>query len=369
MIEFLTLKNKAFGLDFCDLSVKVAAINKKGNFFKLSSWGEAALDLEIIEEGEVKDDDGLSEAIKKALSDVKGEKIKNKKAIISLPETKAFFEIIKMPKMEEKELASAISFEAENYIPLPIKDAYLDFQIVPQANGHLLDSQYILLGAISKSLVDPYVLAVKKAGIIPYALEIESQAISRALVKNNVSPYPLLLIDFGKSRTNLVIFSGYSLQFTSSLPIFSDMMSMAVAKSLRMNFNEAEELLMNYGLSFFFEEEKDRLLQKKIFNAVNPVLNDLIDQIKKYLVYYETHTDDAGCKNRRVSKILLSGYGGNIKHLGEFISSSIKIPVEFGNPWVNILSDPLKPNMPLKESLRYTTALGLALRGAKENND
>lgn len=377
MIGLLTLKNKSFGIDFCDFSVKIASLKRKGSFLKLASWGETILEPGIIEEGEIKDEDKLSNAIREGIARVKGERLKDKKVVVSLPEEKSFFEIIKMPKMEKKELASAISFEAENYIPLPIKDAYLDFQIVPQPNGYSSDSLCVLLGAAPKTLVDSYVSCVKKAGLIPYAMEIESQAVSRALIKNNISPYPVLIIDFGKNRTNFIIFSGYSLEFTSSIPVSYNMLSEAIAKSFKMDFSEAEDLLSAYGLSFLVKLDKPRsktgLLQKKIFNSTIPILTDFTEQIKKYLSYYETHMKDAGCKNnnRSMIRIFLCGYGANIKCLGDFLSSEVKIPVEFGNPWVNISPDPLKemPNMPFKESLGYTTALGLALRGIKEDND
>ncbi len=69
-----------------------------------------------------------------------------------------------------------------------------------------------------------------------------------------------------------------------------------------------------------------------------------------------------------VQKIWLSGGGASLKGLAGFLSSEFKIPVELGNPWINILPEPLKevPQLPFEESLKYTTALGLGLRGVKD---
>jgi len=80
------------------------------------------------------------------------------------------------------------------------------------------------------------------------ALEIESQATARALVKNQVSPFPLLIVDLGATRTSFIIFSGYSLRFTSSIPICGNTFTKAIAKNLGISFKKAEKIKIKYGL-------------------------------------------------------------------------------------------------------------------------
>jgi len=66
--------------------------------------------------------------------------------------------------------------------------------------------------------------------------------------------------------------------------------------------------------------------------------------------------------------VLLCGGGVNLKGFAEFFSKQLKIPVELSNPWINILPAGKKETskLPYQESLRYTTALGLALRGVQK---
>lgn len=364
MLEFLTLKPKAFGLDISDLSLKIINLKEKGKFLRLTSWGEVKIKPGIIEMGEIKDEEALVEIIKDSLSKVKGERLKTKNVVVSLPEKNAFLQVIQMPKMKEGELKTALPFEAENYIPLPIEEVYLGFQIVPSVNGHS-DYLDVLIAALPKKTTDPYVSSLKKAGLVPQALEIESQSISRALVKNGVSPFPLLLIDFGKSRTTFIIFSGYSLRFTSTIPISSQKLTEAISRSLKIDLTEAEKLKIKYGLEI--PKKKSTSKKKQIFQAMIPVLTDLAEQVKKYLSYYQTHPNHGSPQGKRIEKILLCGRGANLKGLTDFLSSELKIPVELGNPWVNILPAPLKevPELSFKDSLGYTTVLGLALRGIK----
>jgi len=348
MIEFLSLKPEAFGLDISDLSLRIAKLKKRGKFFRLVSWGEAKIRPGIIEQGEIKDEDVLSGIIKQTLIKVKGERIKTKYLIASLPEKKAFLQVIKMPKMKEEELKTSVPFEAENYIPLPIEKVYLDFQIVSSSNQ--IDHLDILIAALPKKIVDPYASCFKKAGLIPMALEVESQSIVRAVVKNEISPFPLLIIDLGRSTTSFIVFSGYSPRFTSSVSISSQELTEAISKTLKLSLNEAEKLKLKHGL-------KD----EKALKAMTPLLIDLMGQAKKCIDYHHSH-------NGGIKKILLCGNGANLKGLSAFVSSELKITVELANPWMNILPSSLKevPGLSFKESLGYTTALGLALRGIKK---
>ena len=373
-MDFLTLKPEAFGLDISDLSLKIIKLKKKRGRLTLASFGETEIKPGIIKEGEIKDEKKLAEIIKDSLKKVKGEKLKTKYVVASLPEEKAFLQVIQLPKMPPEDLKSAVIYEAENYIPLPIDQVYLDSQIVPPLYNHQ-DHFDVLLAAMPKKIVDPYLSSLKKAGLEPIALEIESLAISRALIKNEVSPVPLLLIDLGATRTSFIIFSGHSLRFTSSIPVSSGSFTEIIAKNLRINLAEAERLKIKYGL-----EEKIKLRVKKdsfekitekarIFEALVPAMVDLIQQIKKHLDYYQSHTSHEHLppNGNRVAKILLCGGGANLKGLTELLALELKIPVQLGNPWVNILPEGQKElsELPFEKSLGYTTALGLALRGIK----
>ncbi len=348
MIEFLSLEPEAFGLDLSDFFLRIVKLKKRGRFFRLVSWGGTKIKSGIIEQGEIKDEHALAGIIKQTLTKVKGEKIKTKYVVASLPEKKAFLQVIEMPKMEESELKKSVPFEAENYVPLPIEKVYLDFQVIPSSNQ--LKGLNVLIAALPKKIVDPYISCFKKAGLVPITLEVESQSIVRAVVKNEISPFPLLIIDFGRNTTSFIVFSGYSLLFTSSDPASSQELTEIISKTLKLSLDEAEKLKLKHGL-------KD----EKSLKAMTPLLINLIGQAKKCINYNRSQSGE-------IKKILLCGSGSNLKGLNDFISSELKITVELANPWINILPEPLKevPGLPFKESLGYTTALGLALRGIKK---
>lgn len=372
MLDFLNLKPDVFGLDISDLSLKIIKLKKKRGRLALVSFGEEEIKPGIIKEGEIKNEEKLAETIRTAVSKVKGEKLRTKYVIASLPEEKAFLQVIQTPKMAEEDLKSAMVYEAENYIPLPIEEVYLDCQIVPPVvNG--LDHLDVLLAALPKKTVDPYLSVLKRAGLQPIALEIESLAIARALIKKELSSFPILLIDLGATRTSFIIFAGHSLRFTFSIPVSSRNFNELISKNLGVSLLEAERLKIKHGLEekvrLKIKDEKTKIKKErgKIFEALVPALVDLVQQIKKHLEYYQTYASHEHLPpdGRGVAKILLCGGGANLKGLIELLALELKIPVERGNPWVNILPEDQKETMdlPFEKSLGYTTALGLALRG------
>jgi len=364
MFDFLTLKSEAFGLDISDASLKIAKLEKKRGRLKLVSHGETFIREGLVRNGEIKNKEMLVKTIKKAISEVKGEKLKTKYVIVSLPEEKAFMEAIQMPQIPEEDLKSAVVYEAENHIPMPIEEVCLDSQIIPAISNHL-DHQDVLLVAFPKKIIEFYTECLKESGLKPIVFEIESLATSRSLIKDEVSSYPILIIDFGATTTSFVIFSGYSVRYTFSLPFSSQKLTEDIARFLKIDLDKAEKLKTKIGLEF--KNSKD---DKEIQCALEKTSNELIGEIKKHIDYYYSHISHEHLpgKERGIKKILLCGGGANLKGLDDFLFRELSLPVEFGNPWVNILSEKKKEkaSLSLEESLKHATSLGLALRGVKD---
>lgn len=367
MLDFLTLKPESFGLDLSDSSLKIVKLKKKRKSLILASWFETKLKPGIIQNGEIKNEDSLSNIIKDSLLKVEGEKINTRYVVASLPEGRTFLKVIQMPLMGESELKKAVYFEAENHIPLPIQDIYLDSQIIKPFYNHLEHAD-VLLVAQPKKIVETYASCLKKAGLVIRALESESGAIVRSLIKEEKSGCPLILIDIGASRTIFVIFSGHSLRFTTSVHNYLSELDKAISQALKVNIKEAEKIKLEYGIKFDSEGKS-----KKIYEAAEPLLTNFIEQIKRHLDYYESHASHEHLRSEEELlsngiKIYLSGEEATLKGLSEFLSLKLNLLVEIGNPWINILPEPPEkvPELSYQESLRYTIALGLALRGVRE---
>jgi type IV pilus assembly protein PilM len=356
MLKFLTLQEEVSGLDINDAVVKVVKLQKKGKSLALVSFAQEKIEQGIIEEGVIRNEAALAKAIRSAYSKVKGKKIKTRYVIASLPEQKSFLQVIQMPKMDEEELKLSVPLEAENYIPMPISEVYLDFQVIPQIKEYI-DHSEVLIVATPKKIVDSYVSCMKKAGLTPVALEIESEAIARALVKEDNKSSVQILVAIREDSTKLVVFSGCSIRFTCTIPISSQLLTNSISESLKVDFSEAERLKKEYGLI----GGKD-VKAEKVSKATTPIVNDLIERIKIYLDFYRDHSSyEYLLPDKKTEKILLCGAGSNLKGLVEFVSKKLEIQVELGNPLINFYSK--DPKNIIKEGIiSYTAAIGLALR-------
>ena len=264
-----------------------------------------------------------------------------------------------MPKMTVKEIKSAVRFEAENYIPFSIDKVYFDSQIIYPLTVSKNQTD-VLIAAFPKKIVDSYVKAIHKAGLIPVSLETESQATIRALIPKQRTKDPVFLIDLGSAGTSFILCSGSFLCYSSFVPISSDRFTESIADSLGVELSEAEKLKKTYGF------QRVGNVGKRVFEALLPQLNELVSQIKKHIDYCESHAVYEGIigKDKTLKKILLCGGGVNLKGLVEFLSQETGLIVEKGDALVN-LSEDIKGNEEFsnKKLLAYTTAIGLALRG------
>jgi len=353
----------AFGLDISDESFKFAQLRTRGGNAKLVAFGFGDFPKGLITDGEIKDEQATADILAAALRKPTQGRLSTRFVVCSFPEEHSFIRVLQLPPMAESEVSEAIKFEIEQNIPLRINDAYYDYQVLKQSDQKAIQHLDILTSAVPKKLADGYISLMQKCGLRPKSLEVESVAVSRALIAGGTAAEPALIVDLGATRTSFIIFSGSGLQFTSSVPVAGNKMIDMIMARTRSDHKEAKRLFYDVGL----DKSADGGIT---FNILEPFIKDLVDQIKNYVSFYESHSmhEHSLAERPTVKKIMLCGGVSNLTGLGVYLSMALKIPVEVGNPWVNILKPPLKevPGLTFRTSLGYTTALGLALSGVQK---
>ncbi len=355
------IEPEAFGLDISDESFKFVSLSRARRGLTLSAFGRAELSKGLIVNGEIQNENEVAKLLKAGLARPQEGMISSRFVVCSLPEEHSFTRVIQLPKMRAEELKEAVRWEVEQNIPLKIDEVYYDWQMVETAPA--VPHQDILISAAPRRLVDGYVAVLTKCGLLVKSMEVESVAVARALVKDLRADGPILLVDLGATRTSFIIFSGGALQFTSSIPLAGNRMIEIIAKNLSINMEAAKKLFYEVGLDKNQEGGK-------IYDALEPTVRDLAEQIRNYISFYESHSVHEHKQGQvSVKKVLLAGGVSNLTGLNMHIALSLGIPVETGNPWANILKEPLRevPGLSYRKSLSYTTALGLALSGIQKS--
>lgn len=345
----------SFGLDLSDLSIKVLRMESEGKLHRVSGYASAALPVGSVIDGEILKPEVVVDVMKRLLEEPTMRKMHTRKVVCSLPETKAFLRIIVLPKMDEKEVGEAIRWEIEASIPLTLDQIYYDWQILDKGLVTEEGKINVLFVAVARTVVDQFVSVLESAGMEIVGLETESIAQARSLLSEIDEQKTTLIVDIGDRRTSFLISVGSTSCFTSSVPLSSQMITDAIAKNLRISFQEAENIKINEGLGSLS-------LRGPVFQAALPVLENIASEIEKSISFYlENLRYSSG-----IDSIILCGGGSNMRGLLPYLSRRLNQEVVLGNPWVNVHLGNRLPPIDRNHSVQYSTAIGLALRGIDE---
>lgn len=334
------------GLDISDQTIKLVRLSAKR---KLISHCMKTLSPGVMEHGIVVDQKKMAEEIAAIFASCHIS-LKVKDSIVaSIPETQSFLRVIEIPAMEEDEIHEAVRWEIAQHIPFGLDNVYIDWQ--PSASsekavqeGHI----EVEVGAAQKKVVDPLHEAMKSAGLDIAAFELESQAIVRSLISSELKrKQGILIIDLGSTATNVVVHDFGAIRFTASLP-------QGVVELLK-DVTPADGKAIMENLNGLPKELSDRVEEKISLSA-----DTLVRDIQGIVQFYNT----SGAKNE-VKEIILTGGGSNLPGLDVvFLKYFTEVRIQRGNPWVNVLTgkNVTKPPMNIQESVRFCTAIGLALR-------
>ena len=336
--------------DLSDKSLKYIELRRKNGVISVGQFGIYALDDGIIEGGKIKQKDKLIIFLKQ----IKG-KLKTELITASLPEEKVFLSRIKFPLVDEYRIKEALSLQLEEYVPLPSDEAIFDYDVLnePHKNGKQ-DHLDLNLVAFPKSFVESYRDVFTGAGFIPAIFEIEVQAFARAVVPKEEMGN-VMVIDFGRKRTTYAIVSGGKVQFASTIALAGEEIEKAFVLHLKIDKAQVESAKRDIGLI-------KRKGDEKLFEALIQIVSVIKDEVAKQAAYWASHNEDDK-KKEEIAKIFLCGGESTLSGLPEFLSSELKMRVELGNPWVNVVSfEDYIPEIERKDSLAYSTVIGLALR-------
>jgi type IV pilus assembly protein PilM len=335
------------GIDVGVGSIKAIELSVEDDKLKLEAIGETKTPRIDWRKGENKNK-GMGEvamSIKDLLNDLK---IRSKKAVACLPEDEIISRLIRLPPLKENEVMDALKFEAETFVPYPLDEVSLDYEVIETDDAGRLT---IFAIAARNDLVASYVKLFKQSGLDLIALE--SPAVSfRRVVSNSVSATAgVLLVDMGEKYSDLVGINKGNVYFTRAMSVGGESLTRAISLNLGLDMASAEEYKKAYGLN-------EMQLEGKIKDSILPVFSNMAEEIRKAMAYFR---EDQG-KSPEI--LVLSGGGANLPGLAEELTRILGLEVQVIQPFLRI--DATKVNVPFNltlEGCRFSLCLGLAMRG------
>jgi type IV pilus assembly protein PilM len=277
---------------------------------------------------------------------------------LALPEERAYlFESSLERDLTDKEARTALEFRLEENVPLPARDALLDFDVIDHDSDE--HTHRVSVTAYNRTTAEAYDAICRGAGFVPLALEVEPSAIARAVIPAGDEGTKLIL-DFGRTRTGIGIVHRGILMYTSTTSVGGDDLDNAL-RAVRPNATDDELVTIKNEQGLLIDEH-----DTTISNALQTPVEKMCGELKARIDYWHTHV--ATEPERRVTEVVLCGGLTNIAGLREYISEETGIRTARASVWQNVFTSRAAiPPITERQSYGYATAVGLALGGLLAN--
>jgi type IV pilus assembly protein PilM len=355
---FATKPNVTVGLDVEAGSIAAAEVSQNGKT-SVTRYGVAELEPGAFREGEVADVDALGAAIKKLFADNK----LSKSVRIGVANQRVAVRSMRLPKIDDRgELETAIRFQAQDHIPMPLEQAVLDWQVVGTSLGPAGKPQLeIVAVAGRRDMLSGVVAAARKAGLRPVGIDHSAFGMIRALSREEhpgvgagtfvEAPAPQVpsyeeRIAMGQTSheaglpstaklycnfadvTNLAVARGSACLFARISPFGMEGIAQKLAERRGLNLEHARQWLVHTGLEAPVESiEGDPENVSAARDALAEGAAKLADELRLSLEYYAAQ-DGA----LPVDGVVACGPGTTVPGLLERLQRDVGQRFESGRP-------------------------------------
>lgn len=338
-----------FALDIGTNAVRVVQLAAVGpDNWSLLHYGYAPVDEKITSSNSVEGMRKLGEAIMTAVGQ---SGIKEKNVVIGLPSNKTFTTVVDVPTMSEAELRSTIKYQADQYIPMSIEDAKVDWALLGQSL-HDPKQQEVLLASTANSYSEERLEFVESLGFNVIAAEPDPIAMIRSLLPSGIKD-ARLIIDMGERSTDLAITFGDSPRLVRTIPTGLRSVVRAAAQNLNVQDDQARQFILKFGLA------PDKL-DGQVYRSVEAMLDNFAAELVKSIKFFQTRYP-----NTSVGGILLSGYSAVVPQFGDYISAKTSVASSAANPWQKVRVSQADQQQLGTIASEFATVIGLAQRTNK----
>lgn len=361
-------EKKFVGIDIGTSAVKIVELKIVANKPMLTNYAWMRIDgLAGSMEGQASFVENVLPAQLKRI--IKEADLSGRDAYLSIPAFGGLITLIEFPEMEKEDLDQAIKFEAHKYIPVPLEDIVLSWDVVSKKNPEILtikdkdsinpdDNEekkeggktQVLLVAAQKNQVSRYEKLARNSGLNLKAVEIESFSLVRSLIGNDQGSF--ILADIGSRVCNIMLVEKGIIKVNRNIDAGGRDVTKIIARAMSIDEDRAEKLKVS-GKDFFGAES----------NMSFPVIDMIIKEISRVIKSYHEISSEASS----IDGIILSGGASGFSGMPEYFSQKLNIRTIVGNPFSRIEYDKkLEPAMSYI-SKQFAVAVGLALGGVNDH--
>lgn len=345
------------GVDFGTSSIKIVELGLENKEPVLLNYGE--ISLSVLEEMRASDqgnyDAQITIFLRALLERVRP---KTKEVYVAMPAFIGLIALVEFPQMSESELEEAIKFEAHKYIPSPLEEVALSWEVVGEHESSTAEAseksvnrlEVLLVAALNKE-VERYESYIRAIDYDMQLLELETFSMVRSVVRDTDDT--CLVVDIGSRSTNFVLVENRLVKMSRNLDVGGQDITRTLMDSLNISFDRADSL--KKGEKDFLNAPESRIT----FLTFEMIVAEINRMLQARNAKYP--------QAPAIRDIILSGGTAGMKGIEQYFSQATGVPTKVASPWRGIRYD-----QSIKEAIdrlgtSYSVAIGLALKGVERD--
>ncbi len=338
------------GIDISSSAVKVLELSKEGEQYRVERYAVEPLPQNAVVEHAITEVEQVAEAVERA---VKRSGTRLKHAAVAVPAANVITKIIKMPpNLSDQERKMQIEMEADHYIPYPLDEVNLDYQVLESAEPNPTEVD-VIMAACRKEVVDDYLAVIQGRGLTPSVVDIETYAMehSYALIANHMPgggmEKTVAIVDVGAMTTTINVMHNNRSVYTRHHTFGGRQLTEEIQRRYGLSYEEAGLAKKQGGLPDNFQTD-----------VLRPFMEAMCQEIMRALQFFYSSSPF-----NSVDQLLLAGGCAQIPGIDELVAARIGVPAMVANPFANMsISSRIKPQLLSNDAPSLMIACGLALR-------
>jgi len=337
------------GLDISSTTVKLLELSRTGDSYRVESYAVSSLPQDAVVEKAISDIDGVANAIRSVLAQSRS---KLKLVAAAVAGSAVITKLVQMPEgLSEEEMETQLTLEADQYIPYPLEEVALDFEVqdpVPGREGMV----EVLLAACRRETIDARVEAIENAGLEPKVMDVEAYAMERAygLIRENLGleeSAVVAIVDIGATMTTLSVLANGQTIYTREQLFGGKQLTDEIMRRYGLPLEEAGLAKKQGGLPDDYEDE-----------LLNPFRDAVVQQVTRSLQLFFSSS-----QYNDVDFIIMAGGVSYMDGLVELVQDRLGTPTAMANPFAEMSISPRVNAVALgSDAPAMMIACGLALR-------
>lgn len=344
-------KSPLLGIDISSSVVKLLELNKRGNRFTVEAYAVEPLPVNAVVEGRIESSDEVAGAIKRA---IKRSGAKSRDAAVAVSANSTITKIVSFPaSISDRDMEENVMLEAENYIPYPLDEVRLDFEVLgPSATDS--DAVDVLLAACRRENVDARTDVLEKAGLKPRLVDVEAYTIENAysLIARQLPEQghglTVAVVDMGANVTTLHVLVNGKIVFTREQAFGGRMLTEEIERYYGISAQEASRAKIDGSLPEDYTTE-----------VLEPFKRSMAMTITRGLQFFFS----ASSQYQSIDRIILAGGCASISGVDSLIENETGTAAAVANPFADMaLGSRIRVQTLSNDAPSMMIACGLAMR-------